>query len=159
MKITIIGVGKIKEKFFSQAIDEYSKRLGRYCRLEIIQLQDEKTPERAGIKEQAIILDKEGERILSAIDDNSYIIALDIAGMQIDSPGLARKIEKLMGSGESHFTFIIGGSLGLSEKVLKRADERLSFGMLTFPHQLMRVMLLEQIYKSFRIINHEPYHK
>ena len=159
MKITVIGVGRIKEKFFTDAIAEYSKRLGRYCRLDIVQLQDEKTPERAGKREREIILEKEGERILQSINEGSYVIALAIDGKQVDSPGLAAGIEKLMGSGVSHISFIIGGSLGLSEKVLKRADLRLSFGKMTYPHQLMRVILLEQIYRSFRIINHEPYHK
>ena len=159
LKITVIAVGKIKEKFYTQAVAEYSKRLGRYCKLQIIEVADEKTPDAISDHEMTLIKDKEGERILKVLDENSYVCARAIDGKSYDSPGLAREIERLGISGTSHITFIIGGSLGLSSQVLKRADWKLSFSALTFPHQLMRVILLEQIYRSFRIIHHEPYHK
>ena len=147
MKITVIAVGKIKERFFEEAIAEYSKRLSRYCRLEIIQVADEKTPDRASEAVERQIKDKEGERILSHVKDSAYVIAL------------AEKINSLGLSGESHIQLVIGGSLGLSKKVMDRADFALSFSKMTFPHQLMRVVLLEQIYRSFRIIEGAPYHK
>ena len=159
MKITIICVGKIKEKFYTQAVKEYSKRLSRYCSLNIIEVADEKTKEQASETEITLVKKKEGERILKALHEDGYVIALAINGTQSDSIGLAEKIEKLGLSGISHVYFIIGGSLGLSDEVLSRADEQLSFSKMTFPHQLMRVILLEQIYRSCRIIHHEPYHK
>ena len=159
MKITIICVGKIKEKFYTEAVKEYSKRLSRYCSLNIIEVADEKTKEQASETEITLVKKKEGERILKALHEDGYVIALAINGTQSDSIGLAEKIEKLGLSGISHVYFIIGGSLGLSDEVLSRADEQLSFSKMTFPHQLMRVILLEQIYRSYRIMNHEPYHK
>lgn len=159
MKITLITVGKIKEKYFTDAIKEYAKRLSRYCKLEIIELEDEKTPDRASEAEERQIKEKEGERILKAIKDGSYTIALAIEGKKKASEQLAAEIERLGIQGKSHISFIIGGSLGLDERVLKRADEWLSFSDMTFPHQLMRVILLEQIYRSYRIIQNEPYHK
>ena len=159
MKITIIAVGKIKEKYFTGAIGEYSKRLGRYCKLTITELADEKTPDGAGAALERQIKEKEGERILKAISDGAYVIALAIEGKSLSSEQLASRIEQLAVQGESHLIFIIGGSLGLDERVLARADEFLSFSAMTFPHQLMRVILLEQIYRSFRIINNAPYHK
>ncbi|MDO4632980.1 MAG: 23S rRNA (pseudouridine(1915)-N(3))-methyltransferase RlmH [Eubacteriales bacterium] len=159
MKITIICVGKIKEKFYTAAIAEYLKRLSRYCKTEIIELPDEKTPDGAGEALELQIKEKEGERILKSIKDTSYVTALAIEGKKLNSEQLASFIEEKGISGESHLTFIIGGSLGLAPAVLKRADMLLSFSDLTFPHQLMRVLLLEQIYRSYRIIHHEPYHK
>ncbi len=159
MKITIVTVGKIKEKFYTDAIAEYTKRLSRYCRLEIIQVADEKTPDKASETEERLIKEKEGERILAQIRDNAYVIALAIEGQMLDSEQLARKIEQLGISGQSQIVLIIGGSLGLSDAVLKRADYKLSFSKMTFPHQLMRVILLEQVYRAYRIINKEPYHK
>ena len=159
MKITIICIGKIKEKFYTEAVKEYSKRLSRYCSLNIIEVADEKTKEQASETEITLVKKKEGERILKALHEDGYVIALAINGTQPDSIGLAEKIEKLGLSGISHVYFIIGGSLGLSDEVLSRADEQLSFSKMTFPHQLMRVILLEQIYRSCRIIHHEPYHK
>ena len=159
MKITCITVGKIKEKYLTEAIREYGKRLSRYCRLEIVELADEKTPDGAGAAEEAAIRDREGERILKAIKEDAYVIALAIEGKMLDSVELSRKIEALGTGGVSHIVFVIGGSLGLSDAVLSRADYQLSFSKMTFPHQLMRVVLLEQIYRSFRIINKEPYHK
>ena len=159
MKITIICVGKIKEKYLSDAIAEYSKRLSKYCKLEIIQLQDEKTIENASETVNRQIKDKEGERILKNISDDSYVITLEINGEMISSEKMAQKINSLGIAGTSNITFIIGGSLGLSENVSNRSDYKLSFSKMTFPHQLMRVILLEQIYRSYRIINNEPYHK
>ena len=159
MKITVIAVGKIKEKFFVDAIGEYSKRLSRYCKLEIIQVADEKTPDGASETVEAQIKEKEGERILSNIKDGSYVVALAINGAMVDSVELAEKMEKWGVSGISQIVFVIGGSLGLSAKVLARSDYQLSFSKMTFPHQLMRVILLEQIYRSYRIIQGEPYHK
>ena len=159
VKITILCVGKIKEKFYVQAIEEYMKRLKSYCKPEIIEVADEKTPDNASEKEEAIIKDKEGERILANIRDSAYVIALAIEGVMPDSVELADKIDKLGISGVSHIIFIIGGSLGLSDRVLDRADFKLSFSRMTFPHQLMRVILLEQVYRSYRIIKNEPYHK
>lgn len=159
MKITVICVGKIKEKFYLQAIDEYKKRLSRYCKLDIIELQDEKTPDHASEQVNLMIKAKEGDRILSAIKDDAYVIALAIEGVMQDSVGLSEMIDKLGINGISNIAFIIGGSLGLDERVLDRADYKLSFSKMTFPHQLMRVILLEQVYRSYRIMKNEPYHK
>ena len=159
MKITLVTVGKIKEKFFEDAIKEYSKRLSRYCKLEILQVADEKTPEGASEAVELQIKEKEGQRILSLIRDDAYVIALAIEGKMLDSEELAERIEKLGVSGISQIVFVIGGSLGLSAQEMTRADYALSFSRMTFPHQLMRVVLLEQIYRSYRIMNHQPYHK
>lgn len=159
MKITCITVGKIKEKFMTDAINEYSKRLSRYCKLEIIELADEKTPDNASAIEEENIKNREGERILAKIKDGAYVISLAIEGKQLDSVELSQKITDLGISGTSHIVFIIGGSLGLSDAVKKRSDYLLSFSKMTFPHQLMRVILLEQVYRGFRIANNEPYHK
>ena len=159
MKITCVVVGKIKEKYFTDAIKEYSKRLSRYCKLEIVELADEKTPDGASEAEEAAIREKEGERILKALKDDAYVIALAIEGKMLDSVELSKKIESLGIGGTSHIAFVIGGSLGLAPAVMKRADYALSFSRMTFPHQLMRVVLLEQLYRSYRIMKHEPYHK
>ena len=159
MKITIGCVGKIKEKFYSQAIEEYSKRLSKYCKLEIKEAADEKTPDSASDTVNRMIKEKEGDRLLSFIKDDSYVIALAIDGKMLDSVELSEKIDNLMLSGKSDIVFVIGGSLGLDKRVLDRADYKLSFSKMTFPHQLMRVILLEQIYRSFRIMKNEPYHK
>lgn len=159
MKITILTVGKIKEKYLTMAIDEYKKRLSRYCKLEILEVADEKTPDGASEAEERIIKNKEGERLLALIKPQSYVIALAIEGEMLSSPGLAEKIEKIGVSGSGHITLVIGGSLGLSDAVLDRADYKLSFSRMTFPHQLMRVILLEQVYRAYKIINGEPYHK
>lgn len=159
MKITILCVGKVKEKFYRDAIDEFVKRLSRYCKLEIIEVADEKTQEQASETEIRIVKEKEGERILKNIKDDAYVITLCIDGKQLDSEELSDKIEKLGLQGSSHIYFVIGGSLGLADEVIKRADFKLSFSKMTFPHQLMRVILLEQIYRAYRIMNHEPYHK
>ncbi|MBQ4529551.1 MAG: 23S rRNA (pseudouridine(1915)-N(3))-methyltransferase RlmH [Lachnospiraceae bacterium] len=159
MKITLLTVGKIKEKFFQDAISEYSKRLSRYCKLNIIEVPDEKTPDKASETVEEQIKEKEGQRILSKLSDDAYTIVLAIDGKSLDSVELAEKIQTLGVNGTSHIQFIIGGSLGLHDSVLKRADFKLSFSRMTFPHQLMRVILLEQIYRSYRIISGEPYHK
>lgn len=159
MKITILTVGKIKEDFYRKAIAEYSKRLSRYCKLEIIEVTDEKTPDSASAVVEEQIKDKEGERLLKYIREDAYVIALAIEGKMLDSIELSKNIEQLGIMGKSHIIFVIGGSLGLSDRILKRADYKLSFSKMTFPHQLMRVILLEQIYRGFRIIAGEPYHK
>jgi 23S rRNA (pseudouridine1915-N3)-methyltransferase len=159
MKITVICVGKVKEKFFRDAIDEYSKRLSRYIKLEIVEVADEKTPDGASEALNSQILKTEGERILSRIKDTDVVCTLEIKGKKLSSEGLAEWIESQGISGKSSICFIIGGSLGLSDEVSKRADFKLSFSDMTFPHQLMRVVLLEQIYRAEKIIAKEPYHK
>lgn len=159
MKITLVTVGKIKEKFYRDAIGEYAKRLSRYCTLEILEVADEKTPDGASGALEQQIREKEGQRILQAVREEAYVIALAIQGKQRSSEQLAAHLDSLTLRGKSHLCFVIGGSLGLSDEVLRRADEQLSFSPMTFPHQLMRVILLEQIYRSFRIIRGEPYHK
>ena len=159
MKVTLITVGKIKEKYLKDAISEYSKRLSRYCKLEIIEVADEKTPDHASQIVEDAIRDKEGERILKYVKEDAFVITLEIKGKLLTSEELADKINTLGVQGTSHIIFIIGGSIGLGNEVLKRSDYALSFSKMTFPHQLMRVILLEQIYRSYRIINHEPYHK
>ena len=159
MKITLITVGKIKEKFYRDAIAEYSKRLSRYCSLEILELPDEKTPDGASEALETQIKEKEGQRILAQIREGAYVIALAIEGKMLSSEEIAGKMQKLGVEGKGHLVFVIGGSLGLSKEVMDRADYALSFSKMTFPHQLMRVVLLEQIYRGFRIIAGEPYHK
>lgn len=159
MNIKIICVGKVKEKFYRDAISEYSKRLSRYTKFQIIEVSDEKTDENASEHENNLVKKKEGARILGNIRDNDYVIGLFIQGQQLDSVELAEKMSKLFVSGTSNIIFVIGGSLGLSTDVEKRCNAKISFSKMTFPHQLMRVILSEQIYRAFRIINHEPYHK
>lgn len=159
MHITVVCVGKIKEKFYVQAVEEYAKRLSRYCKLDFVELPDEKTPENAGEQMNAAIKAKEGDRILSSLRDDAYVIALAIEGNMLDSVGFSEKLEKLAVASVSHIVFVIGGSLGLDTRVLSRADYKLSFSKMTFPHQLMRVVLLEQIYRAYRIMRGEPYHK
>lgn len=159
MKIELITVGKIKEAFYRDAIAEYTKRLSKYCKLDIIEVADEKTPDNASELVESQIKEKEGARILGKIAPDSYVIALAIEGKNPDSVALSSMIDSLGIRGISHIQFIIGGSLGLSPEVLARADYKLSFSKMTFPHQLMRVILLEQLYRSYRIIHNEPYHK
>lgn len=159
MKITLITVGKIKEKYLRDAIAEYSKRLSRYCKLEIVEVADEKTPDQASETVEENIRAKEGERILKYIKDDMYVITLEIAGKMLSSEEFAGKIESLGVQGKSSIAFVIGGSIGLGKEVLRRSDYTLSFSKMTFPHQLMRVILLEQVYRGYRIINGEPYHK
>lgn len=159
IKISIISVGKIKEKYLKSGIDEFSKRLSKYCKLDIVELSDEKAPENLSHKEMEMVKNKEGNAILSKLKQNQYVIALAIDGEKMSSEKFAKKIESLSVGGNSHLCFIIGGSLGLSDEVLSRADMKMSFSDMTFPHQMMRLILLEQIYRCFRINNHEPYHK
>lgn len=159
MKITILAVGKMKEKFYTAAIQEYSKRLSRYCKLEIIEVPDEKTPDHASEHEEDLIRAKEGERLRRYIPDGAYVLALAIEGRQASSEEFSDKLHELGLRGVSHIVFLIGGSIGLDVDLLQGADEKLSFSKMTFPHQLMRVILLEQIYRAFRIMHGEPYHK
>ena len=159
MEIRILSVGKIKEKYLNAGIAEYAKRLSRYCKLTFCQVADEKTPERASDALNEQIKDTEGQRLLKHIREQDYVIALAIDGNMVDSVELSRKIGQLGVEGRSSIAFVIGGSLGLSDAVLQRADYRLSFSRMTFPHQLMQMILLEQIYRGFRILNNEPYHK
>ena len=159
MKITILAVGKIKEKFFREAIAEYEKRLSRYCKLEILEVADEKTPDHASEAEEEQIKEKEAKRILEKINPDAYVITLEILGEKVNSVSFSEMIQKLGVMGRSQIIFVIGGSLGLHESVSRRADRKVSFSPMTFPHQLMRVILCEQIYRGFRIMNHEPYHK
>jgi 23S rRNA (pseudouridine1915-N3)-methyltransferase len=159
MNITVISVGKLKEKYLKEAIQEYSTRLTKYCKLDIIEVPDEKAPENMSAAEEDIVKLKEGQNILKNIKDDTYVIALAIQGKQLSSEKFSELISDLGLRGKSNITFVIGGSLGLSEEALKRADYHLSFSVMTFPHQLMRVILLEQVYRGFRIIRGEPYHK
>lgn len=159
MQISILCVGKVREKFFREAIQEYDKRMSRYAKVQILEVADEKTPDRASVAEEEQIREKEADRLLKQMRDNMYIIALDIQGSQQDSVGFSEHLSKLMVSGKSHIAFVIGGSLGLHHSVLSRADEKISFSKMTFPHQLMRVILYEQLYRAMRIMHGEPYHK
>lgn len=159
MKITLITVGKIKEKYLKDAIAEYSKRLSRYCKLEIVEVADEKTPDHASEVMEDTIRSKEAERILKYVKEDAFVITLEIGGKQLSSEELAEKIDRLGIQGVSHIIFIIGGSIGLGKEVLAKSNYALSFSKMTFPHQLMRVILLEQVYRSYRIIMKEPYHK
>lgn len=159
MNIKVICVGKLKEKYLKDGIDEYLKRLSRYCNMEIIEVPDEKAPETLSDKEEEQIKVKEGQSILKHIKDNIYVIALDVKGKMLSSEELSSFIEELGIKGNSNIAVIIGGSLGLSSEILNRADYKLSFSRMTFPHQLMRLILLEQIYRAFKIMKGEPYHK
>lgn len=159
MKITILGVGTIKEKYFIDAIKEYSKRISKYSKVEFITVSDEAIPDNASLKEEEIIKNKEGEKILKAIPNNSYKIALALNGEMLDSVELSKKMSDIFTKGNSNIVFIIGGSLGLSKKVLDSADYKLCFSKMTFPHKLMQVILLEQVYRAFKINNNETYHK
>ena len=157
--ITVVCVGKIKEKYFTDAISEYQKRLSRYCKLELLEVPDEATPDNPSMREKALVLEKEGERILKKIPDTAHVTALCIEGKQLSSEQLADNLSLLASSGVSHRVFVIGGSMGLSDAVKQRADMKLSFSPMTFPHQLMRVILFEQIYRAFTINHGGKYHK
>lgn len=159
MNISIITVGKLKEKYLRQGIDEYLKRLSAYAKIEIIEVPDEKAPEELSETEMLQVKKKEGERILAKINPNAHVIALAIEGKMKTSEELAESLDKLATYGKSKVAFVIGGSLGLSNEVLQRADEKLSFSKMTFPHQLMKLILVEQVYRAYRIIRGEPYHK
>ena len=159
MKITVVCVGKLKEKFFADGVEEYKKRLGRYAKIEIAEVADEKAPENLSFAEEEQVKAKEGEKILKKIPDDAFVVALCIDGKMLSSEELADFFEKKTVSGVSSIAFVIGGSLGLSKAVIDRADYKLSFSKMTFPHQLMRMILMEQVYRAFRIIKNEPYHK
>jgi 23S rRNA (pseudouridine1915-N3)-methyltransferase len=159
MRITLITVGKLKEKYLKDGIDEYKKRLSRFCDLEIIEVEDEQTPENASDAQEVQIKKKEADRIIKKMKAGTFLIALEIEGLQLDSNGLAEKMKSIFLSGNSNITFLIGGSLGLDQELIKRADLRLSLSKLTFPHQLARLLLLEQVYRVYKMINGETYHK
>lgn len=159
MNIKLVVVGKLKEKYFKDGINEYAKRLSRFCKFKIVQVPDEKAPETLSKAEMDDVMDKEGTRILAKIKDREYVIALAIQGEELTSEQFAKKIQDLTTYGHSDITFVIGGSLGLAPKVLKRANLELSFGRFTLPHQLMRLVLTEQIYRAFMINSGSPYHK
>ncbi|APH07194.1 23S rRNA (pseudouridine(1915)-N(3))-methyltransferase RlmH [Bacillus weihaiensis] len=159
MNISIVTIGKLKEKYLKQGIDEYLKRLSTYAKIDVIELPDEKAPENLSEIEMIQVKDKEGERILSKISDDTHVIALAIEGKMKSSEQLAKDLDQLATYGKSKIAFVIGGSLGLSTAVMKRANDTLSFSKMTFPHQLMKLILLEQVYRAFRINRGEPYHK
>lgn len=159
MNIKIITVGKLKEKYLKMGIDEYTKRLGAYCKMELIEVPDEKAPEKLSEAEMLQVKEKEGERILAKIPENAYVFALAIEGKQRTSEEFSKEIEQLGIQGKSNLVFVIGGSLGLSQAVMKRSNTPISFGKMTLPHQLMRLVLVEQVYRGFRIMKGEPYHK
>lgn len=159
MRIHIVCIGKLKEKYWTEAVSEYSKRLSKYCALEIIQLKEARLSDKASPADEQNVIYEEGQSILKSIKEGSYVITLEIRGKELSSETLAEKMEELPLHGRSDITFVIGGSLGLSREVSERADFKLSFSKMTFPHQMMRVILLEQIYRSFKIIKNETYHK
>lgn len=159
MNISIITVGKLKEKYLRQGIEEYLKRLTAYAKVEMVEIADEKAPEELSELEMLQVKQKEGERILAKISQDTYVIALAIQGKLQSSEELAKNLDQLATYGKSKVAFVIGGSLGLSDEVVKRSNGQLSFSRMTFPHQLMRLILVEQIYRAFRINRNEPYHK
>ena len=159
MKITILTVGKIKEKYLKDAIAEYAKRLSRYCKLQIVEVEDEKTPDGASAAMEDQIKEKEAARLSKCLDEEAFLITLEIQGKMLDSESFSKTMEQICLRGKNHIQFVIGGSSGLHTSITERSDLALSFSKMTFPHQLMRVILLEQVYRSFRIQNNEPYHK
>ena len=159
MKIKIICVGKLKEKYLNAGVEEYLKRLQRYCKVEVYEVADESIPDNCSLANEIIIKSKEGRKILDKIKQDDYVILLDVAGKELDSIEMAKQIEDCMLSGKSTIDFVIGGSLGHGQELIDRANLRLSFSKMTFPHQLMRLILVEQIYRSFKIIKNETYHK
>lgn len=158
MKITIVAVGKIKEKYLTAGIGEFTKRLGPYCRLDLIEVDEERMPDSPSPAEKAKVLEREGERMLKHVRDTSYLIVLDVAGKQLSSEDLAAKFDDLAVTGRSDLTFVIGGAFGLAPSVVTAAKERLSFSKMTFTHQMIRLLLVEQIYRAFKISRGEPYH-
>ncbi|MFD1780553.1 23S rRNA (pseudouridine(1915)-N(3))-methyltransferase RlmH [Fredinandcohnia salidurans] len=159
MQIQIVSVGKVKEKYIKLGIAEFEKRLRPYCKLKMDEVSDEQAPEQLSDKELYQVKQKEGERILNKIKPNQYVVALAIQGDNWSSEQLASEMEKLSIHGRSQISFVIGGSNGLSDDVLNRADQKLSFSKMTFPHQLMKLILIEQVYRAFKIQKNEPYHK
>ena len=158
MKITIACVGKIKEKYLTAGIDEFTKRLTPFCKLETIAINEEKMPDNPAPAEKEQVLEKETQRLLAIIPENSYVILLDVIGKQLSSPELASKIDVLALNGHSHITFVIGGAFGYTDALRKRADYALSFSKMTFTHQMIRLLLIEQIYRAFKISNNQKYH-
>ena len=159
MKVTIISVGKVKDKYLQLGIDEFKKRLSRFCNLEIIEVKDEPLSDKASERDLDIVRQKEGNLILSKLSGSAYVVVMDVDGKQLSSEQLADKIREVTTYGQSHIVFIIGGSVGLSDQIKKSADLKLSFSKMTFPHQLFKLMLLEQIYRAFKINVNESYHK
>lgn len=159
MKISMICVGKLKETYLKEACQEYLKRLSRHCHIEVVEVADEKAPENLSSAQELTVKEKEADKILSKIQPASTVIVLDLAGKQLDSEQFSQKIQSLMVSGKSDITFVIGGSLGLSEALVKKADFNLCISNMTFPHQLVRVILLEQVFRAFKIMKGETYHK
>lgn len=159
MKIKVVSIGKIKEKYLLAGIKEYTKRLQAFTKIEFFELEDEKIPDKASTAQEEQIKEKEGKRLLEKIKDDEYVILLDLHGKELDSVELSQHLEKMMISGKSTITFVIGGSLGLSKDVIQRSNFRLCFSKLTFTHQMIKLFLLEQIYRSFKIMNHQVYHK
>ncbi|MDF2522922.1 MAG: rRNA large subunit m3Psi methyltransferase RlmH [Clostridiales bacterium] len=159
MKLTIVAVGKLKEKYLKEGIGEYSKRLSRFCELEIVEVEDEQAPENLAVAQELQVKKKEAERILKKVKEGSALVILDVKGERTSSEGLAAKLQSFFISGKSHITFVIGGSLGLDQELLRKADYRFSMSELTFPHQLARLILLEQLFRAFKIMNNETYHK
>lgn len=159
MKIQVICIGKLKERYWTEGVAEYTKRLSKYCDIEITELKESRLPDKASAADEAAVIENEGNSILKHIKDGSYVITLEIGGKGLSSEELAAKVSDLTVSGKSHITFVIGGSLGLSKDVSRRSDFKLSFSRMTFPHQMMRVILLEQVYRAFKIIKNEAYHK
>ena len=159
MKITVIGVGKLKEKYLKEGVGEYSKRLSRFCDLQLIEVEDEQAPETLSIAQEELIKKKEAAKILNKLKEGTYLIVLDVQGISKSSEEFAATLQSCFNSGRSNITFVIGGSLGLDPELVKKADLRLSFSNMTFPHQLIRLVLLEQIFRAFKIINGETYHK
>lgn len=159
MKIKFITVGKLKEKYLNDGIKEYSKRISAYADIEIIEVADERIPDKASLAEETLVKVKEGRKILDKVKQEDYMILLDVSGKEMDSVAFSKHIEKCMIDGKSTIVFVIGGSLGHGEEVLSRANMRLSFSPMTFPHQLMRLILIEQVYRAFKIMKNETYHK
>ncbi|MDV2581559.1 23S rRNA (pseudouridine(1915)-N(3))-methyltransferase RlmH [Alkalibacillus haloalkaliphilus] len=159
MNITIVSVGKLKEKYLKQGIDEYMKRLSKYAKVKIEEVPDEQAPDNMSEAEEEGVKNKEGEKILTKISTDTYVITLEIEGKQLTSEAFAKKMDDLATYGKSKIAFVIGGSLGLSDEVKQRSDYAISFSKMTYPHQLMRLILLEQVYRGFRINRGEPYHK
>ena len=159
MNINIICIGKLKEKYWQAAVAEYTKRIGGYARIQILELKEAKLPKNASEADERQVMEKEGESILAKIGDNDYVIAMEVEGKMLDFVELSKHLVKIFDTGRSTVDFIIGGSLGLSDAVKRRADFGLSFSRMTFPHQMARVLLLEQVYRSFKIANNETYHK
>lgn len=159
MKITVLSVGNIKEKYLKDAINEYAKRISKYCKVDFISVSDEGICENPSDKEIEMVKNKEATKLLKAMPSNAYKIALNLKGQMLTSPELAQKIDNIFAYNSSHIVFLIGGSLGLGDEILSKMDYHLCFSKMTFPHQLMQVILLEQIYRSFKINNNEVYHK